>query len=84
MNGTNTMSDGARDLFLSLARDAGNWEGTPLFDDSTNAAKGYLTALKKQGLVTTFEDRDGEVPCVFVEFTDAGVALANDHGISIR
>lgn len=77
------LSDAALNLFLRLARDAGNWGGTPLFDETSNAAKGYLTALKTQELLTTFEDNDGQVPCVFVQFTEAGQALAAEHGINL-
>lgn len=65
-------------LFLDLARDADNWSGTPLID-VTDAERGNLTDLKVKGLLTTFEDRGD----AFAVFTDAGNALAAEHGIEL-
>lgn len=69
-------------LFLELARDAGNWGGTPLLDGnvSTDAAsRGNLTDLKVKGLITTFRDEG----CTWVDFTRAGKQLAASHGIAL-
>lgn len=84
-------------LFLDLARDAGNWSGSPLFGGNVGrgaAAKGNLTQLKQAELVTTWEDDDDGKRCmstgrrlppaVWVEFTPAGVALALSHGVDLR
>jgi hypothetical protein len=63
-------------LFLDLAEDAGNWSGTPP-TWGTKEQRGNLTQLKQAGLLTTFTDRGD----AFAEFTDAGRALAAEHGI---
>lgn len=63
------------DLFLGLAEDAPNWSGTPLVTVSPGQ-RGNLTHLKKLDLIETFEDEG----CTFATFTDAGKALAVEHG----
>jgi hypothetical protein len=69
-------------LFLAYARDAVNWSGTPLVGGNVGGSKedrGNLTQLKRAGLITTFRsDR-----CDFVDFTDAGRALAATHGVTV-
>jgi len=89
---TSTISAASLALFLELARDAGDWSGQPLFQ-GTKAQQGNLTQLKQAGLVTSFEDDDeGRVdfagrrlpPAVFVCFTEAGKALAAQHGVTIK
>lgn len=72
-----SITETSLELFLSYARDAGNWSGTPLVGGSA-AERGNLTQLKKAGLLTTFP-YDGES---FIEFTDAGKTLAAKHGIT--
>ena len=76
------LSEGALKLFLAYAADAGEWSGTPLVGGNVEHGmkeNGYLTALKKEGLLTTFiYDR---LP--WVEFTEAGVTLAAQHGIKV-
>lgn len=62
-------------LFLSLVEDAPNWSGTPLVSVSPKE-RGNLTHLKMAGLLTTFEDRGD----AFAVFTEAGIALAAEHG----
>ena len=76
--------------FLKYAKDAGNWNGTPLVGGNVGgdpADKGYLTAMKKAGIITTWEDRDrinGRVTVsVWMEFTDAGKALAKANGVTL-
>lgn len=69
-------------LFLDLARDAGNWSGTPMIGGNVEIGtegRGNLTQLKRAGLLTTFR-YDGDT---FAEFTDEGVALAAEHDITI-
>ena len=64
------------ELFLGLAEDAPNWSGSPLITVSPRE-RGNLTHLKKLGLLETFVEDDG---CAFAVFTDAGIALAVEHG----
>lgn len=77
-------------LFLALARDAGNWNGTPLFGGNAGTSKaeqGNLTQLKRAGLVTTWDERDRVNGLIqvstWVEFTDKGRALAAEHGVAL-
>ena len=65
-------------LFISLAKDAQNWNGMPMFD-GTRAERGNLTHLKKLGLLTTDFDED----IAWVTFTEAGKELAAEHGVKI-
>lgn len=68
-------------LFLDYANDAGNWSGQPLVGGNVGGSKeerGNLTQLKKAGLIETFKD-EGET---WIIFTDAGIELAAQHGIS--
>ena len=72
-------------LFESLAKDADNWSGTPLFgEDGTykpvlgyKEDRGLLTKLKRAGLVETFKS-DG---CLWVRFTEAGRVRAVELNI---
>lgn len=69
-------------LFLAYAKDAGNWSGTPLVGGNVShglTENGYLTDLKKRGLVTTFRS-EGDA---WLEFTEAGKILAGVHGIQL-
>jgi sugar phosphate isomerase/epimerase len=71
------------ELFLGYARDACNWNGTPLVGGNVGGApgdRGNLTQLKKAGLIETWSDEG----CTWVEFTEAGQALAESHGITIN
>lgn len=65
-------------LFRELAGWAGDWSGTPLVD-LTASQRGNLTDLKRNGLLTTFDD-DG---CLFAMFTQAGVDLAASIDIDL-
>ena len=70
------------ELFLKYARDAGNWGGTPLVGGNVESSRednGNLTQLKRAGLITT-SDGDG---VVYIRFTEAGRALAAQHGIDV-
>jgi hypothetical protein len=69
-------------VFLAYARDAGNWSGTPLVGGNVGGSKeerGNLTQLKRAGLITTFVDEGN----AWIVFTDAGVELARQHGITV-
>lgn len=69
-------------LFLEYAEDACNWNGQPLVGGNVSsgpAERGNLTQLKVAGLIETFKD-EGHL---WLDFTDAGKALAAEHGITI-
>jgi len=66
-------------LFISLAKEAGDWSGTPLIDISKEE-RGNLTQLKRAGLLTTTRDSDRNM---FANFSDAGIKLASENGIKI-
>jgi hypothetical protein len=68
----------SQDLFISLAQEAEEWNGTPLLD-ITLAQRGNLTDLKKNDLLTTFKDEG----CDWVLFTDAGKTFAASLGINL-
>jgi hypothetical protein len=67
------------ELFLELARDAGNWSGTPILAGSASD-RGNVTQLKKAGLITTITDRGETFAC----FTPAGQCLAAEHDIAVE
>jgi len=71
----NSLTPDSLELFLGLAEDAPNWSGSPLVTVSPSQ-RGNLTHLKKLGLLETFVDEG----CTFAVFTDAGRALAAEHG----
>ena len=69
-------------LFLEYAEDASNWNGMPLVGGNVSsgpAERGNLTQLKVAGLIETFKE-EGHI---WLDFTDAGKALAAEHGIII-
>lgn len=68
----------SHNLFMSFAKDADNWGGTPLVD-ITPAQKGNLTDLKSKGLLVTIKS-DGNM---FVDFTDEGKAYASENGVDL-
>ena len=75
-----TITEKSLALFLAYARDAGNWSGTPLIGGNVGGSKedrGNLTQLKRAGLIKSFDDGEG---CQWIQFTDAGKALALQHG----
>ena len=70
------------EVFLAYANDAGNWGGVPLVGGNVGgdkAERGNLTQLKKSGLIETDVD-EGHT---WLYFTDAGKALAAEHGIAL-
>lgn len=82
---TVSLTEDCKAVFVAYAHDAGNWSGQPMIDGnvpSTTATRGHLTALKKQGLITTFRDEDN-AQITWMSFTDRGVAYAASLGISI-
>lgn len=78
---TLTITDRSLALFLAYAKDAKNWEGTPLVGGNVGGSiedRGNLTHLKQAGLILTFRDNG-----LWIEFTTAGKALAAERGITI-
>ena len=78
-NTNNPLTAEATKFFLSLAADSGNWNGTPLLDITKEEQKGYLTACKKHGLLTTERDEDN-ARCYWAFVTDKGRELAKQLG----
>ena len=77
-----SITDASLELFQMFAEDAGNWSGTPLIGgnfEMTPERKGNLSDLKKKNLVITFRS-DG---CDWLEFTEAGKALAVELNIDL-
>jgi hypothetical protein len=84
MSETKGMTGATLDLFFAYANDAENWGGTPLFNGNVclngeREDSGNLIWLKRAGLVTTFVERGA----TWIRFTEAGRALARDHGIEV-
>ena len=75
----NPLTAEATKFFLRLAADSGNWNGTPLLDITKEEQKGYLTACKKHGLLTTERDEDNR-RCYWAFVTDKGRQLAKELG----
>lgn len=73
------MSNECKEYFTRLVNDAGNWSGTPMIDHLGSEGQkqdGYLTNLKRLGLVQTFTDRGVS----FARFTPAGRAFMKQLG----
>lgn len=75
------LSPASLSLFLELANDADNWNGTPLYQGN-KSQNGNLMDLKKHGLIKTEQDEDNK-RCVWVFFTNAGKQLATENGINL-
>lgn len=76
------ITETSKQVFLSYAKDACNWSGTPLVGGNVGGSKeerGNLTQLKKAGLITTFHEEG----CDWVAFTAAGKAYAAQHGVDL-
>lgn len=74
------LTEGSKELFIALIKDAGNWSGVPLFGGNVGHApadKGHLTDLKKKGLLTTDQDEDNR-KCHWVYFTEEGKKLGKE------
>ena len=75
------LSQGSRKLLEELANEAPNWSGSPLLPDLKKKEEGYLTDLKKKGLITT----DIDEGCVWVYFTQCGEAyVQSEFNINIE
>ena len=76
------ITEASMNLFLAFAKDAGNWNGSPLVGGNVGGSKedrGNITQLKRAGLITSFTDEG----LTWINFTNAGTALALEHGITI-
>lgn len=86
---TIAITDRTLALFIEYAKDAGNWSGTPLIggnvgSETSKEDRGNITQMKVAGLVTTFEDSERGMPkCYWLQFTEAGKALAKEHGVDL-
>lgn len=70
-------------VFEAYARDAVNWNGTPLVGGNVGGSKeerGNLTQLKREGLITT----ENNGIDLWVEFTELGREYAAEIGIDLR
>jgi hypothetical protein len=81
------------ELFLNIARigadESYDWGYTvPLsyVGGDPKERRGNLTQLKKEGLITTWQEsiNDGEFTETWIEFTDEGQALAARHGFEVH
>lgn len=84
-----TLAPATMKRFLEYAADAGNWSGIPLIGGNVGgdpADKGYIVNMKKAGLIRTVRDGSGGKgnPLYWMCFTEAGMALAAEHGITIE
>lgn len=70
-------------VFTLYAKDAGNWAGQPMVanysKERMKSIRGNLADLVKKGLIVIFESDD----CEFIDFTNAGQALAAELGINL-
>ena len=73
-----TLTPASLAVFIRHAKAARDWDGTPMLEINA-AERGNLTDLKRRFLLNTWTS-DG---IDWVAFTDAGVALAAEHGITI-
>lgn len=80
-----TLTANVQKWFRAYVNDAGNWNGTPLFNGnvvitSERADRGYLTSAKMAGLVETWDesgkDNGTGRKLTWVEFTPKGRATA--------
>jgi hypothetical protein len=80
----NAISQEAKATFMMYAEDAPNWSGVPWVScgnvSATMAMGGHLTDLARKGYIE-IDDSDGD-KCIF--FTEAGVALAAEHGFKLE
>jgi hypothetical protein len=76
------ITEASKKLFLDLANDAGNWNGTPGLGcnvPSDRHTRGNVTQLKRAGYVTTFKDEG----ITWVQFTVEGKAFAKANGVDL-
>jgi hypothetical protein len=79
---TTEITDTSLAVFLAYARDARNWSGTPMVGGNVGGSpeeRGNITQCKRAGLWITWKDEG----CTWIQFTEAGKALALKHGIEL-
>ncbi len=82
MNGM-TITPESQRVFEAYARDAVNWNGSPLVGGNVGGSReerGNLTQLKRAGLITT----ENNGIDLWVEFTELGREYAAEMGIELR
>ena len=75
-----SITDTITAVFLAYAKDAGNWNGSPLVGGNVGGSKaerGNLTQLKKAGLIETQVDEG----CTWIYFTELGREYARELGV---
>lgn len=80
---TINLSENSKAFFIALMKDAGNWSGSPLFGGNVGGSqesKGWLTDLKRKGLLITEQDGDNR-KCQWVYFTNKGCEYAIELGL---
>lgn len=76
-----SITEASRAVFLAYAKDAGNWNGSPLVGGNVGGSKaerGNLTQLKKAGLIETQLDEGN----TWIYFTQLGREYARELGVS--
>lgn len=78
----NEFSPGVIDLFKLIVEDAAEWSGNPGPNlEFTKEEKGYLTKLKKAGVLSTMVDDADAEPIVWVTFHKPAADLAKELNI---
>lgn len=84
---TITLTETSKALFIAYAKDAGNWNGTPLIGGNVGGdvrkTRGNLTQLKQAGLIETFKDEERK-SLTWLSFTDAGIDYAIALGVDLN
>jgi hypothetical protein len=76
------LSSGCLLLFLAYAYDAANWSGNPPIGCNVEHGRrenGYLTHLKKAGLLSTWTDEG----LAWIRFSERGKAAITEIGFSL-
>lgn len=85
----NDLTPASLETFKTYAKDAGNWSGYPWVShgnvNCTNQMRGNLSDLVQKGLIEIQDSEGrGRAKDMYVQFTDAGKALATELGISLN
>lgn len=88
MTTTINLTPASLDVFTRYAQDAGNWSGNPWVTAGnvsiTNAERGNLSDLVQKGLIVIHDyEGKGRATDMYIEFTEAGQALAADLEIQL-
>ena len=85
---TTELTTASLETFLEYAKDACNWSDNPWVSSvnisPTKAQRGNLSDLSKKGLIEIHDSEGmGRARDQYLVFTDAGVALAAEHGVRV-